>query len=326
AQIAVCTSSNKQAQKLLKKLSSLSDREVVIDNSRYVPEARIVEKRRFIQVMVGHASQGATLSDYFDIRIDVGPQVAQSAWVRETPWSHHMLRIFCILPWAPASAHELYRLEEVYTRNCIQVLADQSPPPVQVIRVPGFHLRRPKAMSGFEFYRGQVWENHERNACIAKLAQAVEDRDEQAFVELGIELTTEARGVIFSNRRPGLTVLVANPAHGRQLQKLLKGFDFEHSLTAEVAGLNFDAGGLRITTHEAAEAYGIASQIVIRADGGPGWPLSPKKFPIWRLGVEQAVVFDFDDSGVQPSVNSRLQAYHDLRWDIPALSRNTNES
>ncbi|MEQ9380115.1 MAG: hypothetical protein RJP95_04580, partial [Pirellulales bacterium] len=47
AQIAVCTSSNKQAQKLLKKLSSLSDREVVIDNSRYVPEARIVEKRRF---------------------------------------------------------------------------------------------------------------------------------------------------------------------------------------------------------------------------------------------------------------------------------------
>ncbi len=320
AQIAVCTHSWKEAHILRKKLAKNTDRKVVVNKEDFVPKAPNVENRRFIQVMTGQASQAASMPEFFDIRIDVGRKVALSKWVRETPWGLQSMRVFAILPHGRVSLHEWLQLQEAYTDKWFEVKARNAPPPVCVALVQGSDLRFRRNTSRFDFSRTQVWENKDRNFRIAELARGITARNFKALGELGIDLSDDLRDIINDEPQRGVTILVANPTHGRALKTLLPEFEFEHVSTSEISESIFDARANRIMTHAAAEARDIASQIVIRADGGRGWPLQPKSFPLSGLDLDAAVVFDIDDLGcerVRELVQSRLEAYQQLGWSLP---------
>lgn len=132
---------------------------------------------------------------------------------------------------------------------------------------------RPDEPLGLGWKRGSIWDNAERNAAVARLANALAGGDAEVLWGSGLFLDEEIAGLPDALR---IAVLVESAEHARALGRLLPGWRLLHAGgEAPVDAGGGAAGGpdLSIVTMTCAHDRGrLAADVVIRADGTP-WPL-----------------------------------------------------
>ncbi|MEQ9379828.1 MAG: hypothetical protein RJP95_03120, partial [Pirellulales bacterium] len=290
---------------------------------------RNLAQEHTIQVKAEALPSREDLGEYFDIRLEVGDEICRSDWARQSPWDFEGPRVYCLsLEKDLSPPHRMVR-EAVYGSHTVEIAPISRPRPVRVIHVPGIQLLpNPAGLhSGLE--AAQTWEYRPRHDLIARLARAIVDRNEEGLAYLDVDLTLKGRRGILETSAPLIIILVANHWHARELERPLPEFRVNHR-AGEDSGLEMRTRSpATLSTRAFGRLHGIASEIAIRADGRADWPLSPEEFPSRASHALTALLFDITDTsypGFESASPSRLQAYRDLCWDIPALSRNTTES
>jgi hypothetical protein len=164
-----------------------------------------------------------------------------------------------------------------------------------------------------------LWQSAPRNAAIAWLATVIASGNRAAIKACGL-LHCLPAGIA------GLAVaiLVESTVQGRELLKLLPGWQLRHEVPAlgEVAGgrSHLSVTDRIISTYMYAQRNGVLADIFIRADGASEWPLAPGAFPRRARGAgDRAVVIDLvgdGGSGGGSGFHRRIGHYAQLGWNV----------
>jgi hypothetical protein len=166
--------------------------------------------------------------------------------------------------------------------------------------------------------RALIWNNDDRNCLIAELAKGIQRGWAKKLTEDGILSKTQAQAIFANRRYPSVAILVENSEHGEQLHQFLSHWELRkgHEATSCIPSVS----GREITTMVYAQEYSIGVDVLIRADGGPDWPLSPRAFPRASLSPDKVVVVDFSDGGGNKRARRTAQwlrsAYQGRGWHL----------
>lgn len=155
--------------------------------------------------------------------------------------------------------------------------------------------------------RGRYWENEPWNSSVASVARGVAS----GGVPGGVPRE------LIAGKKPRTAVLVESSEHGQTLRKLLRGWKLltVHSMTNCAP----QVAHRQIATMTYAAEYGISADVLIRADGGPDWPLGDALAARTLCSSESVLVIDFADERDQQAkidTASRRAAYERRGWRI----------
>lgn len=204
---------------------------------------------------------------------------------------------------------EWFRLEAIFGPVIFPPGGGSQVPEISVAFLDG--MQRPagrREARGLERKRSQYWHDQTWNSMVAQLAK--ETASGRAPDGLAADL--------LPRRRPWVTVLVESTEHAQELQKRLPGWQL---LTANSATSCLpEVGHRKIVTMTYAADVGIIGDVVIRADGGPDWPLGDALLTTQAAEPsERCLVIDFADCRDPRAASdtaSRRAAYEQLNWQI----------
>ncbi len=151
-------------------------------------------------------------------------------------------------------------------------------------------------------WKQALWQQPERNALIAPVAQACRDRDRRAL---------RAAGLMLERRLgPRVCVLTESAEHAERLGELLPGWPVLRR------GSKPTRESCWIATLTCAVDQPRRCDILMRADGGPGWPRE-LPFPARSVGWDRALLIDLRDQcddQARRFTDSRHEAYGRLGW------------
>lgn len=164
------------------------------------------------------------------------------------------------------------RLQALYGPTLFHDCQDSIGSAVFVPYGPQGNPRRECRLDGLAYKRQAIWHNQPRNRFIARLAQALVNRDDAELQKLGIT-SNEARRSLAKMRR--VTVLVESTEHVRAIRSLLRDWPVQDAVPDELVkprrpSALARAGGNHgiIVTQMSAALYGIRRGIIVRATGG----------------------------------------------------------
>ncbi len=231
------------------------------------------------------------------------------------------MRRYCIVPRYPRlRPYEQFCLEAVCgvpIYGLLDPAKDRAHVTALMVPVPCPAKSRP-ATTPWATKLAWYWHNSERNAYIANLARAVWHGDQAALrTLLGDPVAVQNRDWVALGRN-STTILVESIAHLQALARLLPEW-CTRTAHSEADNIGSRAGGL-IITELAAQHAPPRSGVIIRADGGPGWPLDRDHLPVRIPGrPRQVLLLDLCDAGHEAQrrdVASRQAAYERLGWDV----------
>lgn len=212
----------------------------------------------------------------------------------------------------------MLRLEE----EAGPVIYDSVPRPlsVSVHFCPAVGAANQCAGTALQRKRALIWVNNARNALIARVAEAVADRDGERLGELQLPDVTWPAPVPLSPSLP--VVLVESPEHARELAHLMPGWTVRAAVgqdrgTATLCALPATTRGL-IATHLAALSIPLGpNQIVIRADGGPH-DLQLAAFDRRSAWAPTMLIdfYDLDGGQLTEDSDSRIAMYRARGWTV----------
>jgi len=218
---------------------------------------------------------------------------------------------------AQLTDYQHFRLEEV----CGPVIfaPTESNPPVKV-NVVFLDINRNEPTTapdkGLTRKRALFWHSESRNKIITKTAKALARNgiSSRALQKAGVTQTQDSRG---QPRQQTVSILVESSEHGKELLKQLPRWELL-TLNTEISCIPL-VDHQQIATFAYAERWGIGTDILLRADGGSGWPLTGG-FPR-RAEHQDDTVFlvDFNDAADETATRdtqSRRAAYEQLDWNV----------
>lgn len=122
---------------------------------------------------------------------------------------------------------------------------------------------------------------------------------------------------LLPGNQPSVAILVEAAEHGKALVRLLPQWALRTIHTA--AGAIPQLDHLEIATMRSAAVYGVSVDVLIRADGGPGWPLGDAICSRVVGSSSRVLVLDFADRRDEQAVRdtqSRHTAYRELGWYV----------
>ncbi len=197
-------------------------------------------------------------------------------------------------------------------------------PAVRVLALrPPWAAPCPDNVSPLERKRRSYWLNASRNDALAAVARAFRARDQPTLWAHGL-LLGDRPAALPRTARLSVTILVESPAHGRELLARLPGWRLE----ARLPGVESSApggwealarplDGVVLTALAAAGWPRLATDVLVRADGGAGWPLRVAA-PAPVSGAEALVVDVLDDADGPAAAASRrrIAEYADWGWIV----------
>ncbi len=167
--------------------------------------------------------------------------------------------------------------------------------------------------------RRNLWRNTARNRGIAQAALAVADGDETTLRRLAM-LDPPGISPWISSPDPSVAVLVETAEHGRELHRLLPGFELyagqDATTLEETVGLPL-MPARAVVTMLRAHRRGVAADIIIRADGTAsswGRDFEPHWFSKSRVLVVD--VADKFDAMARRDTRARWTNYANRGWTI----------
>ena len=214
----------------------------------------------------------------WDILIFADYEAALSCEVAKwNPLSRPARQIYTFLP-TGRSLHDSDQFQlEVLCGPPICDLSDDEPTAdVRVLFVDGANLTATHAEAGLAWKRHSIWHNDDRNRRIAEIVRKVRAGDDRP-----LQRTTKATG-----RQPAVAILVESTEHGHALLRHLPGYRLMQGKSIEsIATWDPRLADKQIGTMTYAVQWGIAADVLIRADGTAGWPL-PKGFPPREAAIQ----------------------------------------
>jgi hypothetical protein len=154
-------------------------------------------------------------------------------------------------------------------------------------------------------WKRALWHHAQRNALLAHVARALQDHDRAALQAAGLSRLASSRP-----RGRRVWILTESHDHAELLAALLPGWDLLHAKSPA------SQARVAIATMRYGARGGLNCDLLVRADGGPGWP-AELKFPCRSLVPRRAWLIDLldeaDESG-RRATDSRLRAYRQLGW------------
>ena len=141
----------------------------------------------------------------------------------------------------------------------------------------------------FEIKKELYWNNPRRNARIAEVAKRLLLRTKKSV--RSVVNDPVLANLILEASKTGVTILVENPHHARQLAQSLPGWAIWTANEFQVKKPQKGCGIL--ITEMSADETVISSGVLIRATGTK-WPLPDIDWP-WKGDVEEGVLIDFRD-------------------------------
>ena len=278
--VAVCCRNRAEARRVHAGIRRYSARPVAL----HPEQASDADMQNYFLVGA-HSLGGFAQGDDFQVVIFVGFEQAISKQTIENVFDlNRDVSRYCLRDGRhqPSRGQQL-RLEAI----CGPVLNPQptepdSRPGFEVVTVEFNHAIRPGWEDPFQLKRDVIWRNERRNAFIAGLARrAVMGK----LDNMPMQTESGTTGL-------GVTVLVESPEHGAELQRHLADWQLL-SVGSGWCSPAEPASDRTIATHAAVHAHGITADVVIRADGSTGWPLSDTG--LWRTESRSGLVVELDD-------------------------------
>ena len=159
--------------------------------------------------------------------------------------------------------------------------------------------------TGLARKRDQYWHNQCWNNAIIRVTQSA--------VAQGLP---EGRSAP-SSEVSSVAIIVESTEHGRELMTRLHGWELRtmNDYTSCVPAVQHR----EIATFRYATTHHISADIVIRADGGPDWPLGDALVSNIRATQDRVTLIDFRDQRDKQSrqeTESRRAAYQQVGWEI----------
>jgi hypothetical protein len=230
---------------------------------------------------------------------------------------------------APSRRERL--LIEAYAGPVIGRLGPPGEPPRDVRAAfaswPGKH--RPDEPLGLIWKRRSIWHNSDRNAAIARLAEALAGGDLATLWTYGLFLDDEDDPG--HGEQEQVIVLVESLEHGRELGRLLPGWRVlganearlvdsnEHELAGPISASQKRYPDHVIMTMAFANGLGsLETDVIIRADGTP-WPLDLALASCRAQAIEEQPVLlldlaDNQDRIARDATRARQRDYRDRGW------------
>ncbi|HBO42663.1 MAG TPA: hypothetical protein DD670_01745, partial [Planctomycetaceae bacterium] len=165
--------------------------------------------------------------------------------------------------------------------------------------------------------RRQLWCNDAQNDLISCIADALVRADIEALELQGVPVDPEW---FDGEKRPTLSILAESTEHAGELAKRLPAWRIGHDVPRnhldadKSTDLNIATGDRTITTVVHAHRCGIATDIIVRADGGIQWPIGPERFPRCQQREGDAVtIIDFVTTAGR---RHREDAYVERGWNV----------
>lgn len=172
--------------------------------------------------------------------------------------------------------------------------------------------------------RAMIWRHAERNQLIAAIARGFDSGRPAELARLGLDARIVRRS-LRDRRRPEVSILVETLEHARELSQQLPDWELAHAAIDDSQPKPRFATWLTAVPNRAigtfvrAERTGLPADVVIRADGGIGWPLSLRAFPRRARQPEDHVllvdIMDGDETGARNAADRR-RAYLGAGWDV----------
>ncbi len=221
-------------------------------------------------------------------------------------------------PNSPLSDYDLFRLEElvgpvIYRKP----RSGPQPAEVDVVLLEAPPLPQLTFDGALARKRSLIWRNEDRNRRIAAVATGIQRGWAKKLVADGLLQHHQARAIFARGRHPRTAIVVENSEHGEQLHRLLPRWGLR--TTHELASCIPVVTGQEIATMVYVDQYGVDVDILIRADGGPEWPLEPRVFPPVSVSPGRVVVVDFgegSDERAQRAGKRQRRAYRDRGWHL----------
>lgn len=165
--------------------------------------------------------------------------------------------------------------------------------------------------SGLERKRSRYWWNRQWNEAILQATQFV----------LAQGLPERLSGHVNEGKAPSVAIIVESTEHGRELMTRLPGWEMRtmnDSIPCVPAVQH-----KQIATARYATTYHVSADVVIRADGGPDWPLGEALVCHLTGTADERCVIDVWDERDKQAVRdteSRRAAYQRAGWEIIELS------
>ena len=203
----------------------------------------------------------------------------------------------------PGQVREEFLLEELFWPVIYSAREHSSQErPVQVVFQPGPDTHKQQKLPPLARKRELYWQNQEWNRHILQLAE---------------------RNATSEGSRSA--ILVECEEHGRELLRLDPNRELKtvNDVNDEVEWLTAITGG-EIGTFAVAAKYGVCADVVVRADGGPGWPLADA-LNCRMLQVDDPVLLidvrDQRDPQAARDTASRQEAYTARSWEWREVER-----
>jgi hypothetical protein len=287
----VVAKNKKRVRQLVKSISEHTDQLVTGDS-------------RQICTVGNHIYVGTLLmfhlscTDFFHIAILTDTESALASWTMDTLviWNDKTWYSFFDANQKP-SEYEQFRLEELCGPVIHAPLPDHSPLKVNVMFVECHRDRISNIKRGLSHKRTLYWHSDTWNELVVKTA------------------TSFTRKSSHNAGTQSVCILVESSEHGEELLRLLP--DWELKTTDRLTSMVPHVAGNQIATFGYAKMWGIGVDVLIRADGGSGWPL-PLPIRQSQGAGDSLLVVDFADEASQTAMqdtHSRRNTYKQLRWE-----------
>ena len=200
--------------------------------------------------------------------------------------------------------NEDLQLEEVFGPVIHQTERAHSlePPSVEVLFREGPPAERPQESDSLSRKRALYWQNPEWNNAVCS---ALDYLNSQRVGKSQAEKSETSR----------CAILVESTEHGKALNRMLPNWKLRTML--DFASCIPAISGQEIATMSCAAAYGISADVLIRADGGPDWPLGNALAIHTLESHNKVLLFDFCDRRDKRATRdseSRQHAYQRMGW------------